>query len=140
MYTIPSADMSALKIATILVAIPVPFFAYRLRSLGQKLALGDAAFPALMEDKRSTWRCMTGFILAAVILIETMVQFSPHGRQYPVFFPLHLAAALGFAALVLVLRWQTGNKSRLFHRRAGYTALALLLVTIVTGTPLLVQL
>jgi hypothetical protein len=118
----------------------VGYHAFRLRSLGRKLAFANGSRDFLLDSKRASWYCMTANILLAVGMIEMLVTVAPHGRHYPVFFPVHLVAAVGFVLLVLLLRWQTGARSRQFHRRAGYTALALLLVAVSTGGVLLVQL
>jgi len=133
-------NLLGLKLLILGFAVVIGYHMLRLALMGRRLAGGPLDDTTLMEDKRSTWTCMAWLLLCAIALIEMAVHASSRGAERSPLFYVHLAAAVSYLLLILFLRWQTGRRSKNFHRIAGYTAAALFVAAFSTGSVLLAPL
>lgn len=133
------SGLVGLKLLILILVLVVAYHLGRIALIGRRMAFaGQSA--SLLDSKRSSYACMVSVLVLAIILIEGLVSLSVRDLTGTLLFRVHLAAAVSFVALAGFLRWQTGLKSRRFHRIAGYTALALFATAFGTGATLLVPL
>lgn len=135
------SDLLGLKLLVGLAALPLIFQLYYMWRLGKKLAVTPDN-QLLLEDKRDSYGRLAWFLVVAIALIEMLVHVSPVHRalEDTWLFRVHITAAVSFVLLMGILWRQTGVRSRTFHRYAGYTALGLITVVLITGSVFVAQL
>lgn len=133
-------SIELLKVLAVFFICGIIVHLIRLFQKGKLLASSAQHETVLLDDKSGSWNCLIALVLSAFLCIEGLVLLSPHSRSHTFLFPIHLAAALLFVGLLLVLRFATGKVTPRFHGRLGYTALTAFAVTLVLGVYFLSEL